>query len=374
MPDSIRQKVFGLKMALGAGAECTPEMLAKINRYALTPLVAEEVFVRKLLLAHNCIDRDNERFPDQMLEQFASSIVGKSLLIGHNRKDTGCGLFFDAYTETMAADQFKSLTGEDPRIPDGVEQCKCLWSWFYTLKTPSSEEWLKWIDGGITRHCSIGFAAADLTAIRKDPNGPAMYWEYVPPGEALEGSLVWLGAQPGATAQKALQPEIQTRQEEKSMKEFLERLKKALGLSKALEDEEAAVNAIEKALHAKDAEIAELKKLETLAEEGKTYRKSLIDDCLKFGALIEDIPSAAEEQAKEAEFLATFPIARLKVLRDKYEAKAREKFPTHAVFTGKDQSDREKHEKEAEGKSTETKGKKDFSRPEHNELFKTVGR
>jgi hypothetical protein len=374
MPDSLRQKVFGLKMAMGEGAECTPEMLAKINRYALTPLKAEDVFVRKLLLAHNCIDRDNERFPDQMLEQFASSIVGKSLLIGHNRKETGCGLFFDAYTETMAADQFKGMTEEEPRIPDGVDGCKVLWAWFYTLKTDSSSEWLKWIDGGITRHCSIGFAAADLVAIRKDPNGPAMYWEYVPPGEALEGSLVWLGAQPGAGAYKqASQPETQKRQEEKSMKEFLARLGKALGLSKALE-EENAVEAVTNALAAKDAEIAELKKLEPLAEEGKAYRKGMIDDCLKFGALIEEIPSAAEEQAKEAAFLATFPVDRLKVMRDKYEAKAREKFPTHTVFTGKDQTDREKQAKDAETKSDESGKRKDFTRPEHNNLFKMVGR
>lgn len=369
----IRQKVFGLKMAMGEGAECTPEMLAKINGYALAPLKAEDVYVRKLLLAHNCIDRDNERFPEAMLDQFAQTIVGKSLLIGHNRKETGSGLFFDAYTEDMTSEQFKAMTGEEPRMPDGMARCKCLWAWFYTLKTPRSEEWLKWIDGGITRHCSIGFAAADLTAVRKDPNGAALYYEYVSPGEALEGSLVWLGAQPGATAQKALQPESQERQEEKSMKEFLAKLGKALGLSKALE-EDNALEAVKSAFDAKDAEITELKKLEPLAEEGKAYRKSLVDDAVKFGALIEEVPGDADGQKKEVEFLATLPLDRLKATRDKYEAKAREKFPTHTIFTGKDQEDREKRGKESETKTKQATGRKDFTDPTHNELFGTVGR
>jgi hypothetical protein len=374
MPGSVvRQKTLGLKMAMGQGAECTPEMLEKINRFTLTPLKAEDVYVRKLLLAHNCIDRDNERFPETMLDQFATTIVGKSLLVAHNRKETGSGLFFDAFTEEITPEQFKSLTGESLRMPDGMERCKCLWAWFYTLKTPGSEEWLKWIDGGIIRHCSIGFAAADLVAIRKEPNGPALYWEYVPPGEALEGSLVWLGAQPGATIQKALQPEIKKTEEEKSMKEFLARLGRALGLSKALE-EDTAVEAVKSALDAKDAEIAALKRLEPLAEEGKAYRKGLVDDTIKMGTLIEEVPSDAETQKKEAEFLATLPIDRLKMLRDKYEARARGKFPTHSIFTGKDQSDREQRGKEGEALAKETKGKKDFSRPEHNELFGTVER
>lgn len=368
----IGEKIFGIK-ATGAGAEVTPDMLAKINGYALTPLAADQVFVRKFLMAHNCIDRDNECFPPDMLDQFATTMPGKSMLVGHNRRDLPCGKFFDASTEEMTPEQFKSITGEDPKLPEGQDNCKVLWAWPYMVKTPSNEELTRQIDGGVCSHCSIGFAAADLSAVRKDPNGPALYYQYVSPGEALEGSLVWLGAQPGATAQKALQPESQERQEEKSMKEFLARLGKALGLSKALE-EDTALEAVQSALGAKDAEVAELKKLEPQAADGKAYRDNLITDAVKFAALIGEIGDDEKEKAAETAFLSTIPISRLKSVRDKYEAKAREKFPTHAVFVGKDQKDREEHAKEAEGKAAETKGKKDFSRPEHNELFKTVGK
>jgi len=372
MPDALRQKVFGLKMAAGAGAEVSPEMLEKINRFALTPLTAEAVYVRKLLLAHNCIDRDNERFPDEMLDQFAATIVGKSLLVGHNRKETGTGLFFDASTEAMTPEQFTTLTSEKCRLPEGMTGVKVLWTWFYTLKTASSEEWLKWIDGGITRHCSIGFAAAGLNPIRKDPAGPALYWEYTTPGEALEGSLVWLGAQHGATAQKAAKANHQDKGD-REMKKLLALLGGILGKSFADDTtEEQAVEAVKGAIAAKETEVrAELK---TAVEDGKAFRKALVDDAVKFGALIDEVPTDADAQKKEADFLTGLPIDRLKMIRDKYETRAREKFPTHAVFAGKDQGDREKRGEQGKEKTKTATGKKDFTDPAHNELFGTVGR
>lgn len=152
------------------------------------------------------------------------------------------------------------------------------------------------------------------------------------------------------------------------MKEFLARLGKALGLSKALE-EDSAIEAVKGALAAKDTEIADLKKLEPLAEEGKAYRKSLVEEAVKFGTLIEEIPTDADGQKKESEFLATLPLERLKMTRDKYETRARAKFPTHSVFTGKDQTDREERDEKGKGMAEENGGRKDYTKAAHNELF-----
>jgi hypothetical protein len=374
MSKKIGAKVFGIKGA-GIGAECTPDMLAKINGYALTALTTEQVFVRKFLMAHNCIDRDNECFPADMLDQFAVTMPGKSMLVGHNRRDLPCGKFFDATTEEMTCEQFKSLTGEEPRMPEGMDRCKVLWAWAYMVKTPGNEELTQQIDGGVCSHCSIGFAAADLTAIRKDPNGPALYYQYVSPGEALEGSLVWLGAQPGATAQKALTDQEKHKTEVHSMKTIVALLV-GMGIKSLVADatEEQVAAGIKSLIEGKDAEIAKLKALEPLAEEGKSYRNNLVVDAVKFGTLLEEIPGDADGQKKESDFLATLPLDRLKMTRDKYEAAARAKFPTHTVFTGKSQDDREQRGKEGEQRTQETKGKKDFSRPENNELFSTIGK
>jgi hypothetical protein len=239
-------------------------------------------------------------------------------------------------------------------------------------QTESSGEWLKWIDGGITRHCSIGFAAAGCNPIRKEPNGPALYWEYTTPGEALEGSLVWLGAQPGATAQKSAKDANHKDEGESTMKKLLALLGGILAKNFADETtEEQVVEAIKSALTAKEAEVrAELK---TAVEDGKAYRKSLVDDVLKFGALIDEVPADADAQKKEADFLATLPIDRLKMQREKFETRAREKFPTHAVFTGKDQGNRDEQQEQGKEKA-KANGKKDFSSPADNELFASVGK
>lgn len=366
----VGAKVFGFKGS-GMGAEVTPEMLAKINRYALTPLTAEQVFVRKFLMAHNCIDRDNECFPNEMLDQFAATMPGKSLLTGHDRKGLPCGKFFEASTEVMSCEQFKALTDVEPRLPNGVDQCKVMWAWVYLVKTPSNEDLTLQIDGGVCDHCSIGFAAADLRAVRETPSGPTKYYEYVSPGEALEGSLVWLGAQPGATAQKAFDKNRET-EGEKDMKILVVGIGSLLGKTLAVDtSEEALLNEVKTLVSGKDAKI---KELEPLAEEGKAYRADLVADTVKFASLIGEIEDNEKAKKDEEEFLKTVPIARLKAQRDKYESRAREKFPAHAMFTGKDQGDREKQGQEAETKSKTVTGKKDFSRPEHNELFETTGR
>src|SRR4030042_5966181 len=107
----LYQKSISFKAA--QGAEVTPEILGKINRYALKTLSADEVFVRKYLMAHNAIDRDNERFSEKILDDFAATFPGKSFLVGHDRRGPGKGLYFDALTEEMTPDQFKALTGEE---------------------------------------------------------------------------------------------------------------------------------------------------------------------------------------------------------------------------------------------------------------------
>lgn len=364
-------KVFGIKGS-AAGAEISADMLDKINGYALTPLTAEQVYVRKFLMAHSCIDRDNECFPSDILDQFAVTMPGKSLLVGHNRRELPCGKFFAASTEEMTPEQFKSLTGEDPRLPDGADSCKVLWAWCYLVKTAGNEELQQQIDGGVCAHCSIGFAAADIVAVRDNPTGPAKYWQYVSPGEALEGSLVWLGAQPGATAQKALTDQDKHIKEEQSMKTIVTLLVGMGAKALVAESTEEQVAESIKLLFADQT--AEIKRLEPLAAEGSAYRKMLVDAAIKFGSLLEEVPSDAEGQKKEADFLATLPLERLKSQADKYEKAAREKFPTHTLFVGKSQEDRNQRQEEGKGKSLENTGKKDFTNPTDNELFKTVGR
>jgi hypothetical protein len=194
------QKSFNIKA--GGGIEITPEMLAKINKFSIKELAKDDVYVRKYIMAHNGIDRDRERFPEPLLDDFAQTLAGKSLLEVHNRQSLPIGLYFDSYTEEITPEKFLELTGEKIRLPENISTAKILWGLIYMLKVDFNEKIISNIEAGIYRHASIGFKASDLIAI-KGEFSQVLYMEYVPPGEALEGSIVWLGAQPGATAQKA---------------------------------------------------------------------------------------------------------------------------------------------------------------------------
>jgi len=81
--------------------------------------------------------------------------------------------------------------------------------------------------------------------------------------------------------------------------------------------------------------------LKAQAADGAGYRKSLIDDALRFGSLIGEVDPDGEKQKKEAEFLGTWPIERLKSHRDKFETAARKEFPQEFTLKSKDQDDKD---------------------------------
>ena len=366
--------------ALGAGKAVSDDQIAKINKFALVELKPEQVYTRSYLMAHNGIDRDKERFSEDILKDFSITLPGKGFFVeGHpsswsGKGQPGEGRFYDAHIKEMTPEEFKNITNEEIKLPEGVKMAKVLWGDAYLLKLDSNTDTLAKIDAGIYSYVSIGFKAplVDVT----DKNGNVIYGEYRSKGEAMEGSLVWLGAQPGASAMKQcesckhhkLVPDLDRGSEILlEGKNMLKKLGEIIGKTLT---EESAASEVQKAITDRDAKIREL---EPHAAEGKAYRKHLIDDILKYGTLIEEIPTDGDAQKKESEFYATWPIDRIKVLKDKYETRARQKFPDKFTFQTKDESNRQEH---AEGgkKKQETTGKKDYTSPEHNELFATIGK
>ena len=337
------RKAFGikscvLKAAASAGAEITPEMLAKINAFALVPLAVEDIYARKFLFCHSAIDRDNERFPEPLLDDFVNTFPGKSFLFAHDRDEyLPLGLFFDASAEVMSPDQFKALTGEEPLLPESTTQVKVVWAWAYMLRE-HRKEIIDNIDAGVYRHVSIGFAAADIRPVKKDINGPTLYWEYVGPGETREGSLVWLGAQPGATAQKGMKDQPNQTMEEKSMKTIIALLF-GLGM-KSITDtatEEQVAAGIKSLIEEKDAKI---KALETDADLGKAYREKTV--CAYVAAKQKLGEVADTEEARESlksaasRFDFSFIVDEVKHL----EKRVAEKFPATSQLDGDSRQDK----------------------------------
>ncbi len=375
-------KQFSLKTySKAVGAEITPELLSKINAFAPEPQAAEDIYVRKFILAHNGVDRDRERFPEEMLDDFADTLPGKSFLTAHKKGDLPIGLWFNTTTEEMTPAQFKELTGEEIKLPDGVTKAKVLWAWAYTLKDEDGEKINKKLDAGIIRHVSIGFRAADLNAVKDDPNGAAKYWEYVCPGEATEGSLVWLGAQQGAGVQKGLFAQDEDNEHQKTqggsktVDEFLKTLSKFFGksfgsgddlithvkdLSDGKEKAESELTESQDKVKTLETEAVEMKKsldeaneklktLEPMEKQAKLAREDMEKRYIDAKDKLEEGPADDDGKKTLKTVVKGFPLLHLADEVKHLEDRVADKFPDAAQTKGGDPDEsRDKSDKKGE--------------------------
>lgn len=365
---SAMAKVFSVK-GLSQGKELTDAQLAKINSYAVVPLKKEDVHYVQLLMAHNGIDRDQERFSEDMLADFARTLPGKGFFVeGHpggwrGQGGPGEGLHFDCRVVQMTPEEFMAKTNEAIKLPDGVTMCHCLMSDAYILALESNADTRKKMNAGIIRFSSIGFKAPFYSIT--DDNGNHIYGEYRPKGEALEGSLVWLGAQPGAGVMKSAGAKGSPQQPEDKSKGVLPEMEKTLAalgakFGKTFKAETLAQDVII-LIGEKDTAIADLTGkvalLEKDAADGKAFRTSLIEDVIKCGLLMEEIKSDKDSQEAEEKYLMTVPIERLKTMRNKAWSVATKQFPDKFEIPAPDQGNRDQAGKEAEAAAASSDGR-----------------
>ncbi len=178
--DGFGGKTVKLTGTLSAKA-ASPGDLEIINSYAVKALTEDEVAIYEGHVANSRIDRDGERFNEDVLADFADSLPGKSLLVGHDWTGPGVGRFFKAWL---------------------VEEDGAMWlrGAFYLLKKdPDAQGLITKIDGGVAWALSVGFSCPDRM-LMTGREGSILYAEYRrgPNGEraeAMEASLVFLGAQ-----------------------------------------------------------------------------------------------------------------------------------------------------------------------------------
>ena len=129
-----------LKAALVQKGLLDEQELALINRQALKPLEAEQVFTFRLAACDDQPDRDGERFTAQTLEQLAPLFVGKPVLRDHNWSA-------GAQTARVYAAQVEQL-------PDRLALVlRC-----YMPRLPETAGVIAAMEAGILRECSVGVA------------------------------------------------------------------------------------------------------------------------------------------------------------------------------------------------------------------------
>ena len=127
--------------------ELTPEELARINVQIRRELTAEEVYAFAVKLCDNEVDREQERFPTQTLEELAPLFVGKSGLLDHQWSTRG-----------QAARIYRTEVVRESRTTEAGEPYAYLKGYAYVLRTEGNRELIAAIDGGIKREVSVGCA------------------------------------------------------------------------------------------------------------------------------------------------------------------------------------------------------------------------
>lgn len=122
------------------------------------------------------------------------------------------------------------------------------------------------------------------------------------------------------------------------MHEFLKKLSEKLGKTFS---EEKAADEIVALIGEKEARISELedevKALEPLAEDGKAWRKDLVDQYVTLRTKLEEIPPDDESRQKQAKEIAQgFPIDFLKSEVEVLQKRVYEKYPAESQVKGND--------------------------------------
>ncbi len=122
--------------------EVTADDIAKINRFALTEVAADDVFIFDVIACDTQVDRDCEQFTEAALNRLAVLFVGKTVIFDHQ---------WSASKQTARIYDAKVVKA------DGFHQLRVS---VYMLADDSTQDLRRAICGGILREVSVGCAVS----------------------------------------------------------------------------------------------------------------------------------------------------------------------------------------------------------------------
>lgn len=133
--------------------EVTEAALRAINKYALVPLKAEDVFTFKLVLCDNEVDRDYERFSLKALDGLRKLFQGKTGIKDH--RWSADNQVARIYATEVVKDE-KATTKAGETYAQLVAYC-------YMVKTAGNADLIAEIKGGIKKEVSVGCSMRKYT-------------------------------------------------------------------------------------------------------------------------------------------------------------------------------------------------------------------
>ena len=209
MNPTSKNRNMHFKAAQISATELSPNEMAMINEYALSPLEPEEVFAFKVSMAGNDLDRDFEIFPYATLQKFALLFVGRTVVKDHDHRS-------DNQIARIYATNL--VEGEPMRMTKGGEIYTELIAKCYMVKTASNADLIAEIKAGIRKEvslgCRIGKAICSICSKDnvksycshfpgKEYKGETCYFSLEEPTDAYELSFVAIPAQQHAGTVKS---------------------------------------------------------------------------------------------------------------------------------------------------------------------------
>ena len=125
--------------------EVTNEELTLINQHTIEDLTQEQVFVFKVAICDNEIDRDFEVFPHASLMKMADLFVGKTIMKDHRIQ-----------TDNQVARIYATEVVEGTGVTKNDENYAQLIAYCYMVKTNSNQDLITEIQAGIKKEVSVG--------------------------------------------------------------------------------------------------------------------------------------------------------------------------------------------------------------------------
>lgn len=128
----------------------SPEIMAKVNKFTRRELTADEVYIFPVVMCDNELDRDNEHFTVEALNQLAEKFIGKTVICDHSAKNANqTARIFS--TEVVHTPSVKTFDGQDLYQLTGKA---------YMLKNESTQPIIDNIEAGIYKEVSVNCAVA----------------------------------------------------------------------------------------------------------------------------------------------------------------------------------------------------------------------
>lgn len=137
------------KAAHLAPQEVTEAELKAINKFALEPLTADQVFTFKAVLCDNEVDRSHERFSLKALQDLEKLFLGKPVIKDHRRS-----------ADNQVARIYSTELVQTSKSASGGELYTQLVAHCYMVKTAGNADLIAEIKGGIKKEGSVGCAVS----------------------------------------------------------------------------------------------------------------------------------------------------------------------------------------------------------------------